>query len=171
MQIAKRDISNQKFNKLLAIRIAEKTRSGTKWECICDCGRTVFVSYSHLTLNAQKSCGCNQCKIHRKSFWQAAANKILGHYKNNARRKNMQFSISDDVFFKMTKMSCFYCGIEPSSVYSDKSLYGDYVYNGIDRIDNAKGYESNNIVSCCAICNMMKKTMSQGILSKNAKRL
>jgi len=40
---------------------------------------------------------------------------------------------------------------------SDTIVY----YNGIDRIDNLKGYLKNNIVPCCKFCNTAKSSMSQ----------
>ena len=33
-------------------------------------------------------------------------------------------------------------------------------YNGIDRLDNSKGYEKENTVTCCGICNKMKLTLT-----------
>ena len=35
------------------------------------------------------------------------------------------------------------------------------MYNGVDRVDNDKGYIRDNIVSCCSDCNR-----SKGVLSK-----
>lgn len=34
------------------------------------------------------------------------------------------------------------------------------IYNGIDRIDNAKGYTIENSVTCCKRCNFAKRNMS-----------
>jgi len=34
-------------------------------------------------------------------------------------------------------------------------------YNGIDRVDNSRGYESGNVVSCCGVCNMLKHVLSK----------
>lgn len=33
---------------------------------------------------------------------------------------------------------------------------GDYVYNGVDRLDNAVGYLPGNCVPCCKFCNLAK---------------
>jgi len=41
-----------------------------------------------------------------------------------------------------------------------KSDYFDYTYNGLDRIDNAKGYILDNVVPCCKHCNYAKRNMS-----------
>jgi hypothetical protein len=39
---------------------------------------------------------------------------------------------------------------------SKKSHWGDYTYNGVDRIDNSIGYTKENCVPCCTICNWAK---------------
>ncbi|MHA2279510.1 MAG: hypothetical protein ACXAC5_01275 [Promethearchaeota archaeon] len=157
----KRDIANQKFSKLLALRPYEKAVSGTRWECLCDCGKITYATYSDLTGGRHKSCGCSQYDVHRKAYGRAAANKVLGQYKRGAKDRNLGFNITDKKFFDLTKRPCFYCGCEPSSVYSNEAFNGDYTYNGVDRIDNTKGYDIENVVPCCGICNMMKKIMSQ----------
>jgi hypothetical protein len=33
-------------------------------------------------------------------------------------------------------------------------------FNGLDRIDNRKGYVSDNIVPCCSDCNLAKRDLS-----------
>ena len=55
-----KDISGQKFNKLMAIKPTfEKTSNGAMiWECICDCGNQTTATYSNLKRGHKKSCGC-----------------------------------------------------------------------------------------------------------------
>jgi 5-methylcytosine-specific restriction endonuclease McrA len=36
----------------------------------------------------------------------------------------------------------------------------DYIYNGIDRIDNERGYLPDNAVPCCKRCNQAKADMA-----------
>ena len=166
-----RDISDQRFGKLVAVSPVEKTPSGTKWKCACDCGAEAVVCYSDLARGRQKSCGCSQHEIHRKPFGQAAANRVLSQYKRNASKRQLTFSISDEDFLKLTKQSCFYCGKKPSSIYSEHNMFGDYVYNGVDRIDNTEGYDKPNVVSCCSVCNMMKKSMLQDEFINQCKKV
>ena len=42
-----------------------------------------------------------------------------------------------------------------------RALYGrgDFTYNGIDRVDNALGYTTGNVVPCCKQCNHAKSDM------------
>ena len=37
---------------------------------------------------------------------------------------------------------------------------GSYTYNGMDRVDNAKGYVLGNVVPCCHTCNFAKRGMA-----------
>lgn len=36
--------------------------------------------------------------------------------------------------------------------------YSEYIYNGIDRVDNAVGYILENCIPCCEFCNKAKGT-------------
>lgn len=54
-----RDLTNQKFGKLTAIKVVGQTKQGMNiWECKCDCGNTHTVTTSDLTSRHIKSCGC-----------------------------------------------------------------------------------------------------------------
>lgn len=92
---------------------------------------------------------------------QAMFNRLLRNYRNGAKHRNLEFSLSDEMFMVITKQSCYYCGIEPQQVWHREGCNGDYVYNGIDRVDNNLGYVPGNVVACCWRCNEMKKDMSQ----------
>jgi len=53
------------------------------------------------------------------------------------------------------------CGIEPKQIRKDRlHLNGDYVHNGIDRLDSSRGYILENCVPCCKVCNYAKRNMS-----------
>jgi len=55
--------------------------------------------------------------------------------------------ITIEDFKKIISNPCFYCG--------------DTGKVGVDRVNNLKGYSLNNSVSCCKLCNFMKKTMTR----------
>jgi len=57
--INKRDITGERFGRLIAIRPTEKRESRSIiWECRCDCGNTAFVSQRNLKGKSTSSCGC-----------------------------------------------------------------------------------------------------------------
>lgn len=54
-----RDITNERFGRLVAIRpVGRHFRGSTMWECKCDCGKTVQLPASSLTSGNTRSCGC-----------------------------------------------------------------------------------------------------------------
>jgi hypothetical protein len=45
------------------------------------------------------------------------------------------------------------------------------LYNGIDRVDPEIGYIESNCVSCCTVCNLMKKAYSHNFFLTHIKRI
>ncbi len=62
-----------------------------------------------------------------------------------ARQRGIEFNLPRLLSDDLVTDYCFYCGAEPSPT------------NGIDRVDNLKGYIEGNVVSCCSDCNYAKK--------------
>lgn len=71
--------------------------------------------------------------------------KVSWHvYRNNAHKRSLQFALSRPHFEDLISDNCFYCGTPPATV------------NGVDRVDNARGYVEDNVVTACARCNSAK---------------
>jgi len=68
-------------------------------------------------------------------------------YKNRALKKQLDFLITIDDYNNITKSNCYLCGKSYNNVHK----------NGIDRIDNSKGYILDNVKCCCGECNYMKR--------------
>jgi len=117
----------------------------------------------------QKSCGC----LKTKPKGESGFNQLYTSYKMNAKKRNIEFLLTREEFKTLTKQNCYYCGEEPKQVVSNKECvdHSSYVYNGIDRIDNTKGYTKNNCVSCCGIHNKMKMCMSYHEFIDNIKKI
>jgi hypothetical protein len=156
-------------------RIVHTTRFGKPigftryYLCKCDCGGSIIVRETHLTekrkANIQKSCGCLVKELHKSASWHTKSRKegtafrrCLDQYKANARNRGLSWELTDDQFREITTSPCHYTGEAPSTV--KKSRCEEYVHNGIDRIDNNKGYITENCVPCCAIINQMKADLS-----------
>jgi len=138
------------------------------WLCKCDCGNMTEANTGSLTCDKKKSCGCltstksaeNSIKSRYKIAKQDAGYRsVYSSYKLNAKSRGFNFNIDFDYAVSIMKSDCHYCGIEPSNTYM-KSYY-NATYNGIDRVDNTKGYEMDNVVSCCKMCNIAKNNNTE----------
>ncbi len=83
---------------------------------------------------------------------------ILG-YKRHAARRGLPWALDREYVRNLISKPCCYCGASASNTKITKNTAVPFRYNGIDRIDNAVGYEEKNVVSCCFICNRAKRDM------------
>ena len=160
----RKDLVGRKFNKLIVLKLDHTNLNNRHfWLCRCDCGNEVVVAGGHLYTGHNKSCGCYNdiLRCQGRLPGEAGYNKIKRGYIKGAQYRNFKFELSEEDFKKLITDNCFYCGIKPSTVRNTGSARSTFVYNGIDRVDNLKGYEKNNVVTCCEKCNRMK-----GILGK-----
>lgn len=140
--------------------ILKKVKSRVKgnnalYECKCKlCGRIFQKNSSWLSNKKFKSCGCKN-KLIKQPPGMASAKDIYQGYLRNAKKRNIEFNINFENFVEICIKECFYCGSAPRQL-SKISKNGEFYYNGIDRLDNSKGYNKENIVTCCGICNRMK---------------
>ncbi|AGE58963.1 hypothetical protein PBCVOR070422_071R [Paramecium bursaria Chlorella virus OR0704.2.2] len=84
---------------------------------------------------------------------QTYSNSSIGKCRDivsGAKQRQIDVDMTRDDIMKLTDMPCFYCGTETTDKVSR---------NGIDRMNNLIGYTLNNSVSCCWMCNNMKKCL------------
>jgi len=151
----------QRFGRLTVIEFshADKYRDAC-WKCKCDCGEETITTSGNLKGGHTKSCGCLQKEFYKKQKFpngESARNRVLQLHKDNAKRRNIEQVLTDEQIIAIHKENCYYCGSPPSNISSPPRCNGPYIYNGIDRIDNTKGYTINNVVSCCKGCNFFKR--------------
>ncbi|KKN54331.1 hypothetical protein LCGC14_0593090 [marine sediment metagenome] len=89
----------------------------------------------------------------------ASRNALVRRYKYSAKRRNLEFDLSLGDCEKLFGNVCYYCGSNPQQIITQKNYNGYFEYNGIDRVNNAKGYTVENVVTCCVKCNSMKRDM------------
>jgi CDGSH-type Zn-finger protein len=155
------DLTGQRFGRLVVLERSESkmTKAGlrTYWLCRCDCGNEKIAPASTLKKGTCTSCGCYKPNALPRD--ESARNRVIETYKNGAIRKKIPFELTREEFFKLTDDNCAYCGQEPYLVSKSHSESDDYIHNGVDRVDNSKGYTKKNCVPCCTPCNFAKRTM------------
>jgi len=155
-------------------------RRGTAWLCACACGQATYLHTARLTSGNTKSCGCgkhlanpeNVKRAHKaikiSDRTEAMVRRVSYTYRRNAEKRGYSFCLPKDKVRELLLSDCHYCGSPPSNVLDLKHQGYKYAdgkpdmvsYNGIDRVDNAKGYEPDNVVSCCKLCNQAKMNLS-----------
>lgn len=159
---AKKDLTGKKFGKLKVLEFSHSQKMGNytfrMWKVRCDCGTLKTVKGAHLMSGDTKSCGCYN-KAHLAPG-EASMNTLISNYKRHAKNRNLDWGLSKEEVRKVTKLNCYYCGSEPKQEARNKRCNGTYIYNGIDRVDNSKGYFLDNCVPCCGVCNRLKSDMS-----------
>jgi hypothetical protein len=167
------DHAGKRYGRLTAVRISgvyKKTyKNGvTKrrrvWLCKCDCGNEIEVVGNSLTNKHTKSCGCIQtdrCKAMGKAkrlpLGAAVKRQRYLLCANGAKQRGYGFDITFEEFVRLSEQNCHYCGRVP---YTPAVIgYSTWVKNGIDRVDNTKGYTLDNCVPCCKVCNRMKNVL------------
>ena len=81
-------------------------------------------------------------------------------YRNKIRFPHAQM-VSFQEFEQISKAPCHYCNEPPSRTLKDKVTGITLNINGLDRVDNEKGYTPDNVVACCPICNDAKRRMTR----------
>ena len=69
-------------------------------------------------------------------------------YKKSAKKRNILFGLTQKECELHFNSICYYCG-------------DSFIGLGMDRVINSIGYNSDNVVSCCYKCNIMKHTNSK----------
>jgi hypothetical protein len=96
-------------------------------------------------------------------------NSLFRRYRQQARERGREFTLTKAQFENEIVKPCFYCGVKPTIPIWALRATGSKGYptwngvpecNGLDRKDNLKGYVLGNVTACCATCNIAKHTMS-----------
>ena len=172
---------NNKFNMLTVIEFIEirkvqhkdRIRNKYYYKCMCDCGKSTIVSTSCLAYT--QSCGCifkeankrghvKQRGVARPFMQKPNGESVLHTFylscKNAAKKRKIDFKLTEKEYDEITKSNCTYCGIEPKLKRKNKKDHAQRAMNGVDRIDSNQGYTTKNSTACCKKCNLMKHESS-----------
>lgn len=163
------DLANQNFGRLTALEPTDKRKgSSVVWRCICNCGKEVFTSALNLRSGGTKSCGCLQregvaARMNKYGSKQSrTVNKLYYNYQRSAKIRGLDFGLTLNDFIDFIKQPCTYCGniLNTIEVSIGSNNNVKLRCNGIDRIDNTKGYTIVNCTACCSKCNYAKGSMT-----------
>jgi len=160
-----KDLTGQVFGDRTVLRRIDKPLQlkaigQTYWEVKCTCGDIGYATGSQLGFGSRSRCKACAMKRFRKIEGESSFNGLYLRYKHGAIKRNLSFLLSKDEFRHLTSCNCHYCKQIPKSIAKLKKSFGQYVYNGIDRINSKEGYTIMNCVPCCEVCNRAKSNMS-----------
>ena len=72
-------------------------------------------------------------------------NNWIMFQRSSIEKRNKELSLSKEQYFELIQKPCSYC-----------NYFNEEEINGIDRVDNTKGYILENCIPCCKHCNRMK---------------
>ena len=128
----------------------------------CNCGCERERTIGNMRRHSTKCVRCFSMPQGESGF-----NKLFYDLKQKAKERGGSFNISKDDAKKLTSRPCHYCGAEPSYLSRPSSsgvrrgTWGDYLYNGLDWVNNSSyDYDLHNVVPCCGLGNHAKHTMS-----------
>ena len=98
-------------------------------------------------------------KHYRLPDGKACFNNLYNQYRSGAKIRNLDFNLTKEECHYLFQQNCFYCNALPNNIYRKSGSAGEYIYNGIDRIDSKLGYQIDNVVPCCKVCNYAKRDM------------
>jgi|WetSurSiteA1Bulk_404760.scaffolds.fasta_scaffold00318_12 hypothetical protein len=161
------DLTGKRFGRLTVTELKGRNAKRREfwWTCLCDCGNIKVIRGDNLKDGTTRSCGCLKKERDRTRWLKApgegSANQIINSYKGHAKNRGLSLELTREQIINIMNKDCYYCGKEPSNIYKSPYNTGDFVYNGIDRIDNSKGYTIENAVPCCGTCNHSKDILSE----------
>lgn len=165
------DLAGRIYGKLTVLSFAYKKGQHLYWNCLCECGKDSIQCTTNLQQHKVTSCGCVRNKksgerlnlLPRIKFDPGISsfNILYYRYRQGALRRKISFELTKGEFKELTQGVCWYCGAPPENIMTGPRCNGKYIYSGVDRIDNTKGYINDNVVPCCEDCNRAKRTMGE----------
>lgn len=150
------EATKKRFQKRRDLHNALESVKNSTYQICIKCGKEFEKYLTHANYTSKLCKHCNQTQKNQDAkredrvriFKQEKLKNIPSYYKdyiNSAFKRGYAMDLQFDDFKELVQKPCYYC-----NTYKDDEL------NGIDRIDNTKGYTKENAVACCGVCNRMK---------------
>lgn len=144
------NLTGQKLGRWRVLSRAEGPFRGTWWNCVCDCGTEQVRNSIHLKAGkSHLGCSFNYSE-------ESILRSVVASYKGAAEKRGLKWALTEQQALALFAGDCAYCKAPPGNERRSKGRTA--LYNGIDRVENARGYDPDNVVSCCGPCNIAKGT-------------
>jgi len=160
-EIRRPNLVGETFGSLIVLKAMGIRNRHARWLCRCQCGKNLIVPTGALRHHI-RSCGCliRRGRPSLLGSGEAMMNRVISSYRNNAKLYGLRFALSRSTMMRLFASPCHYCAKAPSQVAQKPTAFGSFIYSGIDRKDNSKGYIPRNVLPCCRQCNTMKSAQS-----------
>jgi len=160
-----KDISGQRFGKLVALNYAETINKQRRYLCKCDCGNQKVLMRKLLVKGDTTSCGCDWIKSNVKHpSWRGCGDIPLDFFttiKRGAKQRNIEFDITIESIWNLLlhqNKKCALSGLDIkfSQIRKNRTLQTTC---SLDRIDSRRGYVDGNIQWVHKKINIMKNKL------------
>ena len=157
-------IQNRVDAKLPNAVIWNHSRRNKEYIFKCNCGNS-FTLRDTNQFTTWEDIRCADCKRLARIKPYIGERYVFRRIKWDASKAGRSFNLSFDWFVKAIHLPCHYCNrrdinsVTVASKRPGEVLLADFRYNGLDRVDNSIGYEEDNCVPCCVVCNRAKNSM------------
>jgi len=162
------DLTNQRFDSLIAIKYLRTTEPHHRvyWLCQCDCGKFIEVTSKNLIRKSTKNCGDRNIHKHYKyKGYQDIPGSLFHRMKDGARKRNHEFDITIEQMWELFLKQNKKCALSGRDIdFGDFNIITQYrkTTASLDRIDSKKGYTIDNVQWVHRDINMMKHIYDQG---------
>ena len=161
------DYTGQIFNKLTAIEFTGKYATsigGNKkrlWLFQCSCGKQHIAPMEKVKCEDTKSCGCLRGKYSGNEsllygVFQWGKSKIKSKRTGKLVNCYSDGDLTFEQFKSLIVQNCFWCKRPPSNYVSNRTTKEKIYYQGLDRDDNSRKHDFDNVQPCCHSCNTTK---------------
>ncbi len=161
-----KDYTGKRLGSLVVLRpiVERHEHGGRQWLVACDCGAEKILSTN--AFGSNRSCGCQSPK-HPNYIRKEITGTVYADLRDKHRNRTGSEAglISIQTCRSLIMMACHYCGAPPSNTRKGMC------YQGIDRIDNSRGYIDGNCIPCCQMCNFFKHKHGQDVFLNHVRAI
>lgn len=140
-----KDLTGQRFGRLVVVQENGKIKGKTSWLCKCDCGNERVAIGTYLKTGHTKSCGClleETRKLPKKTTHKQSKSRLYKEWCSMKSRCGDGYHGKENYKEKGITVCDEWQKFEPFAEWALSSGYKDDLT--LDRIDNDKGYSPDN---------------------------